>query len=146
MSKRKGVTMWEDFKKFAVKGNVVDLAIGVIIGGAFGKIVTSLVNDIVMPLLGVVTGGINLTEAKWIIRAAVDEATPELSLNYGQFLQNVIDFLIISFSIFMVIRLFNKFRKKEEDKKEPPAKPEPTKEQLLLTEIRDLIKEQSDKA
>ena len=143
---KKGVTLWEDFKKFAVKGNVVDLAIGVIIGGAFGKIVTSLVNDIVMPLLGVITGGINLTEAKWIIREAVDEANPELSLNYGQFLQNIIDFLIISFSIFMVIRLINRFRKKEEDKEDPPAEPEPTKEELLLTEIRDLLKEQSDKS
>jgi large conductance mechanosensitive channel len=105
--------LWEDFKKFAVKGNVVDLAIGVIIGGAFGKIVTSLVNDIVMPLLGVLTGGIDLTEAKWVIRKAADEATPELTLNYGQFLQNVIDFLIISFSIFIAIRLFNRFKKKE---------------------------------
>ncbi|HHU48983.1 MAG: large-conductance mechanosensitive channel protein MscL [Caldicoprobacterales bacterium] len=129
--------MWEDFKKFAVKGNVVDLAIGVIIGGAFGKIVTSLVNDIVMPLLGVLTGGIDLTEAKWVIRKAADEATPELTLNYGQFLQNVIDFLIISFSIFIAIRLFNRFKKKEEK----PAQAKPTKEQLLLTEIRDILKE-----
>ena len=136
--------MWEDFKNFAVKGNVIDLAIGVIIGGAFGKIVTSLVNDVIMPLLGVITGGINLTAAKWIIREAVDEATPELSLNYGQFLQNIIDFLIISFSIFMVIRLINRFKRKEEKQEEAPAEPEPTKEQLLLTEIRDLLKEQGD--
>lgn len=132
--------MWEDFKKFAVKGNVVDLAIGVIIGGAFGKIVTSLVNDIVMPLLGVLTGGIDLTEAKWVIRKAADEATPELTLNYGQFLQNVIDFLIISFSIFIAIRLFNRFKKKEE-KEEKPVQAKPTKEQLLLTEIRDILME-----
>lgn len=136
--------MWEDFKNFAVKGNVVDLAIGVIIGGAFGKIVTSLVNDVVMPLLGVLTGGINFTAAKWVIREAVGEATPELSLNYGQFFQNIIDFLIISFSIFMVIRLINKFKKKEEKLEEAAAEPEPTKEELLLTEIRDLLKEQSN--
>ena len=79
--------MWEEFKKFALKGNVIDLAIGVIIGGAFGKIVASLVNDIIMPLLGLITGGINFTEAKWVIREAVGEVTPELSLNYGQFLR-----------------------------------------------------------
>lgn len=135
--------MWEDFKKFAVKGNVVDLAIGVIIGGAFGKIVTSLVNDIIMPVLGILTGGINLTEAKWMIREAVSETQPELTLNYGQFLQNIVDFLIISFSIFLAIRLINRFNKKdEEEKKEAaPPEPQPTKEELLLTEIRDLLKE-----
>lgn len=137
--------MWEDFKKFALKGNVIDLAVGVIIGGAFGKIVTSLVNDVIMPLLGVVTGGINLTEAKWVIREAAGDVTPELSLNYGQFLQNIVDFLIISLSIFMVIRLFNRFKKKEEKQEEAPVEPEPTKEQLLLTEIRDVLKEQSSR-
>ncbi|HHT66133.1 MAG: large-conductance mechanosensitive channel protein MscL [Caldicoprobacterales bacterium] len=134
--------MWEEFKKFALKGNVIDLAIGVIIGGAFGKIVASLVNDIIMPLLGLITGGINFTEAKWVIREAVGEVTPELSLNYGQFLQNIIDFFIIALSIFMVIRLFNRFKKKEEKQEEAPVEPEPTKEQLLLTEIRDVLKEQ----
>jgi large conductance mechanosensitive channel len=132
--------MWEEFKKFAVKGNVVDLAIGVIIGGAFGKIVTSLVNDMIMPIFGVITGGINLKAAKWIIREATEEI-PELSMNYGQFLQNVVDFLIISFSIFIIIRMLNKLKKKEETKPEPPKEPEPTKEELLLTEIRDLLKE-----
>lgn len=132
--------MWEEFKKFAVKGNVVDLAIGVIIGGAFGKIVTSLVNDMIMPIFGVITGGINLKAAKWIIREATEEI-PELSMNYGQFLQNVVDFLIISFSIFIIIRMLNKLKKKEETKSEPPKEPEPTKEELLLTEIRDLLKE-----
>lgn len=132
--------MWQEFKKFAMKGNVLDLAIGVIIGGAFGKIVTSLVNDIIMPLFGVITGGINLSAAKWIIREATEDI-PELSMNYGQFLQNVVDFLIISFSIFIVIRLFTKLKKKEEVKPEPPKEPEPTKEEFLLTEIRDLLKE-----
>ena len=142
MRLEKSKSLWEELKSFAVQGNVVDLAIGVIIGGAFGKIVTSLVNDIIMPLLGLITGGINLTEAKWVIREAVSEEIPELSLNYGQFLQNIIDFLIIAFSIFMAIRLFNRLTKKRKEEEEPPAEPEPSKEELLLTEIRDILKEQ----
>ena len=142
MRLEKSKSLWEEFKSFAVQGNVVDLAIGVIIGGAFGKKVTSLVNDIIMPLLGLITGGINLTEAKWVIREAVSEEIPELSLNYGQFLQNIIDFLIIAFSIFMAIRLFNRLTKKRKEEEEPPAEPEPSKEELLLTEIRDILKEQ----
>jgi large conductance mechanosensitive channel len=133
--------MWQEFKKFALKGNVVDLAIGVIIGGAFGKIVSSLVNDIIMPIFGVITGGMNLKAAKWVIKAASEaDGIAELSLNYGQFLQNVVDFLIISFSIFMVIKLLSRFKKKEEAKPEPEKQPEPTKEELLLAEIRDLLK------
>jgi large conductance mechanosensitive channel len=140
----RGSVMWQDFKKFALKGNVVDLAIGVIIGGAFGKIVTSLVNDVIMPIFGVITGGINLKAAKWVIREASSSGDiPELSLNYGQFMQNVVDFLIISFSIFLAVKLFNKFRNKEEAKPEPKKEPEPTKEELLLTEIRDLLKEKA---
>ena len=119
MRLEKSKSLWEEFKSFAVQGNVVDLAIGVIIGGAFGKIVTSLVNDIIMPLLGLITGGINLTEAKWVIREAVSEEIPELSLNYGQFLQNIIDFLIIAFSIFMALRLFNRLTKKRKEEEEP---------------------------
>src|SRR5690554_4982023 len=142
MRLEKSKSLWEEFKSFAVQGNVVDLAIGVIIGGAFGKIVTSLVNDIIMPLLGLIIGGINLTEAKWVIREAMSEEIPELSLNYGQFLQNIIDFLIIAFSIFMAIRLFNRLTKKRKEEEEPPAEPEPSKEELLLTEIRDILKEQ----
>ncbi|HHY83382.1 MAG TPA: large-conductance mechanosensitive channel protein MscL [Clostridiales bacterium] len=143
--------MWQDFKKFAVKGNVVDLAIGVIIGGAFGKIVTSLVNDIIMPVFGIITGGINFSHARWIFREALPDGSPELALNYGQFIQNIVDFLIISFSIFMVIRLFNRFQKKEEEKKEEekkesPKEPEPSKEELLLAEIRDILKEQNRRA
>ena len=131
--------MWQEFKKFALKGNVVDLAIGVIIGGAFGKIVTSLVNDIIMPVFGLITGGINLKAARWVIQEAAADI-PELSLNYGMFLQNVVDFLIISFSIFIAIKLINKFKKKEADDPEPSKEPEQTKEELLLTEIRDLLK------
>ena len=136
--------MWQEVKKFAIKGNVIDLAIGVIIGGAFGKIVTSLVNDIIMPVFGIITGGINFSQARWVIREALPDGSPELALNYGQFIQNIVDFLIISFSIFMMIRLINRLKKNEEEKKEEEIKePEPSKEELLLTEIRDLLKEQS---
>ncbi|HCS75849.1 MAG TPA: large conductance mechanosensitive channel protein MscL [Clostridiales bacterium] len=131
--------MWEDFKKFALKGNVIDLAVGVVIGGAFGKIVTSLVNDVIMPLLGLITGGINITQAKWMIREAAGETQPALTLNYGQFLQNIIDFFVIALSIFLVIRFFQRFRKKEQEA--PKPEPKPSKEEVLLTEIRDLLKE-----
>ncbi|MFT4416572.1 large conductance mechanosensitive channel protein MscL [Fredinandcohnia humi] len=124
--------MLTDFKKFAMKGNVIDLAVGVVIGGTFGKIVTSLVKDIIMPLVGLLLGGINLTERQYSLG--------EDALKYGAFIQTVIDFLIISFSIFLFIRLFNRFKRKEEEK--PAAAPTPTKEEQLLTEIRDLLKEQ----
>lgn len=129
--------MLKEFKKFAMRGNVVDLAVGVIIGGAFGKIVTSLVNDVIMPLLGLLLGGINFAEDKLLLREA-SGTTEALYLNYGQFLQSVIDFLIISFSIFLFIKAINSFKKKEEEKPKPI---EPTKEEVLLTEIRDLLKE-----
>lgn len=129
--------MLKDFKKFALKGNVIDLAIGVIIGGAFGKIVSSLVDDIIMPLLGIILGRIDLTSLKLVIKPAAEDVA-ELSLKYGQFLQSVIDFLIIAFSIFFMMKLLFAFKKKEEEK---PKAPEPSKEELLLTEIRDLLKE-----
>jgi large conductance mechanosensitive channel len=135
--KEKGKSMFQEFKKFALKGNVLDLAVGVIIGGAFGKIVTSLVNDIIMPLLGVVLGQVNLKHLKWQIREAVGE-TPELAVLYGAFLQNVLDFLIISASVYIFIRIINSLKKKEEEK--PAGPPKPTKEEELLTEIRDLLK------
>ncbi len=130
----------QEFKKFALKGNVFDLAIGVIIGGAFGKIVTSVVNDIIMPILGILIGRINLTALEWVIREAHGD-TPALSLKYGQFLQNVIDFLIISSTIFFAVKLLEKLKKKEEKKPEEP--PRLTKEQELLTEIRDILKKGS---
>lgn len=126
--------MWNEFKKFALKGNVVDLAVGVVIGGAFGKIVTSLVNDIIMPLLGILLGGVDFTG----LSITIGKAT----LKYGAFIQTIFDFLIIAFSIFIFIKLFNKiaFKKEEEKKKEAPA---PTKEEELLSEIRDLLKQQN---
>ncbi|HOB40930.1 MAG: large-conductance mechanosensitive channel protein MscL [Limnochordia bacterium] len=134
--------MWQEFKKFALRGNVVDMAVGVIVGGAFGKIVTSLVNDVVMPILGLLVGRVDLTSLKLVLRQAND-TTAELALTYGVFLQNVLDFLIISFSIFMAIRMINKVRRKEEEAPPAPeAPPEPSTEEKLLTEIRDLLKQQ----
>ncbi|PGZ96624.1 large conductance mechanosensitive channel protein MscL [Bacillus pseudomycoides] len=126
--------MLNEFKKFALKGNVVDLAVGVIIGGAFGKIVSSLVSDIIMPLLGLLIGGVDFTGLHFKVGNA--------SVEYGNFIQTVFDFLIVAFSIFMFIKLFNKltFKKEEEKKEEIPA---PTKEEVLLTEIRDLLKQQN---
>lgn len=133
--------MLQEFKKFAMRGNVIDLAIGVIIGGAFGKITTSLVNDMITPLLGLIVGRIDLTSLKIVLRAA-SETDAGLAITYGVFLQNVLDFLIISFSIFMVIRFINRFKKEEEAPAAPQAPPEPSNEEKLLAEIRDLLKDQ----
>ncbi len=127
--------MWKDFKEFAMKGNIVDLAVAVVIGGAFGKIVTSLVANIIMPLVGILTGGIDLTES--FVYGSGD-ATVKL----GEFLQSIIDFLIIAFAIFMALRIMNKFsRKKEEAIVEEPA-PELDAKEELLKEIRDLLKKE----
>ncbi|AYA74514.1 large conductance mechanosensitive channel protein MscL [Robertmurraya sp. GLU-23] len=123
--------MWQDFKKFALKGNVIDLAVGVVIGGAFSKIVSSLVDNILMPIVGLLLGGFDFTKLEY----TYDDAT----IKYGQFIQNVVDFFIIAFSIFLFIRLLQKFRKKQEVKSEVKA---PTTEEKLLSEIRDILKEQ----
>ena len=134
----------DEFKKFAMRGNVVDMAVGVIIGGAFGKIVTSVVNDLVMPVLGILVGGVNFTELKLTLKNAVMDGdtvvSPAVTLNYGNFMQSTFDFLIIAFSIFLFIKLINKLsRKKEEEKPAtPPALPADVQ---LLTEIRDLLKD-----
>lgn len=134
--------MLKEFKEFALRGNVVDMAVGVVIGGAFGKIVSSLVNDIIMPLLGLILGRVDLTSLKLVLRQAT-LTNSELAISYGMFLQNTLDFLIISFSIFMVLKGINNFRKKEEEAPAaPPAPPKPSKEEVLLTEIRDLLKAQ----
>ncbi|MBR5586952.1 MAG: large-conductance mechanosensitive channel protein MscL [Clostridia bacterium] len=131
---------FKEFKEFAMKGNVVDMAVGVIIGGAFGKIVTSLVNDIVMPAISLITGKVNVAEMAYVMGAKADGT--EIALKYGAFLQNIIDFLIIAFSIFVVIKLMSKLHKKKvEEAPEAPAEPEPSAEEKLLTEIRDLLKE-----
>lgn len=136
----------QEFKAFAMKGNVIDMAVGVIIGGAFGKIVSSIVADVIMPPIGLLVGGVNFTDLKWVLKLAemVDgKEIAAVTLNYGNFLQVTFDFLIIAFSIFMFIKLLTKLteKKKEEAPAAPPAPPAPSKEEVLLTEIRDLLKE-----
>ena len=143
-------TFLQDFKAFAMKGNVIDMAVGVIIGGAFGKIVSSVVADVIMPPLGLLVGGVNFTDLKWVMKPAemVDgKEIAAVTLNYGNFLQATFDFLIIAFSIFLFIRLLTKLPTKKEAAAPatPPAPPAPTKEEVLLTEIRDLLKEQKGK-
>ena len=127
----------DEFKTFAMKGNMVDMAIGIIIGAAFGKIISSLVNDILMPPLGLLLGGVNFTDLKLVMRAAT-EVKPAVTWNYGSFIQALIDFLIIALSVFLLIKAMNAAKKKEEPA--PAAPPAPTKDQTLLTEIRDLLK------
>jgi large conductance mechanosensitive channel len=127
-----------EFKAFAMKGNVVDMAVGIIIGAAFGKIVSSIVNDIIMPPLGLLIGGVNFTDLKFVMKAAVDNK-PAVTLNYGNFLQVIFDFIIVAFAVFMVIKAMNAAKKKQEAAV-PAAPPAPTKEEILLTEIRDLLK------
>lgn len=136
----------QEFKAFAMKGNVVDMAVGVIIGGAFGKIVSSVVADVIMPPLGLLIGGVNFTDLKWVMKPAevVDgKGIAAVTLNYGNFLQATFDFLIIAFSIFMFIKLITKLteKKKAETPAAPPAPPVLSKEEVLLTEIRDILKE-----
>ena len=129
----------KEFKEFAVKGNVVDLAVGVLIGAAFGKIVTSLVTDIIMPPIGLLLGGIDFKDLKIHLKPAVGK-TPEVAINYGVFINTAIDFIIVAFVIFIVIKGINAMKRKEEIAEEAAAPaPEPTKEELLLTEIRDLL-------
>ncbi len=129
--------LMKEFKAFAMRGNVIDLAVAVVIGGAFGKIVASFVNDILMPPLGVLLGGVDFKELIWVIKEGTEEVAA-VTMNYGMFIQNVIDFLIIAFAIFMAIRGVNSMKKKEEAA--PAAPPAPTKDQELLSEIRDLLR------
>lgn len=128
---------FKEFKEFAVRGNVLDMAVGVIIGGAFGKIVSSMVNDIIMPLIGIVTGKIDISALALTIPSPTHGAEP-IMLKYGMFLQNTLDFLIIVFCIFIFIKFINNFKKKKEEA--PAAPPAPSAEEVLLTEIRDLLK------
>jgi len=134
----------KEFKTFAMRGNVVDMAVGIIIGGAFGKIISSFVSDVLMPPLGLLLGGIDFKDMTYVMKEAVtvgEEVIPEVSLNYGMFIQNVVDFIIIAFAIFMAIKAMNSLKKKEEVKPAAaPAPPQPTTEEKLLTEIRDLLK------
>ena len=144
---------FEEFKAFIAKGNVIDMATAVIIGAAFNKIITSLVNDVIMPLIGIIVGGLNVADWKWVISEAVlDDAgnvvTAENALLYGNFIQTVIDFLIVAFCIFIALKIIltfqNKFKKKEEiieEAEEEAKEPEIPEEQKLLMEIRDILKE-----
>ena len=157
---------FEEFKNFIAKGNVIDMAVAVVIGGAFNKIITSLVNDIIMPAISMLMGGLDVTDWKYVIAPAVVDAagvevTAESAIRYGLFIQTVIDFLIVAFSIFVALKVIltfqtkfketaDKLKKKQEEEAveevaEEPAAPEITAEQALLTEIRDLLKEQSAK-
>lgn len=144
--------VFEEFKAFAMRGNVLDMAVGVVIGGAFGKITTSLVNDIIMPLISMIIGGVDFSAWKWVLKAAVVEGTevikPEIAVNFGNLVSVVLDFIIIAFAVFCMLKAINKMHDKlskhePEAEPEPEEEPEPTKEELLLTEIRDLLKEQS---
>lgn len=133
------MSMLQEFKAFAMRGNVMDMAIGIVIGAAFGKIVTSLVEDVIMPPIGWLTGGIDFSRLRWVIRPA-DDSDPahkitEVAINYGQFINTVITFLIIAFAIFMVIKAMNRMQRKEEAAPAPPPA-----DVALLTEIRDLLK------
>ncbi|MDD2574483.1 MAG: large-conductance mechanosensitive channel protein MscL [Bacillota bacterium] len=129
--------MLKEFKEFAFKGNVVDLAIGVIIGGAFGKIVTSLVNDLLMPAIGVLLGGISFKDLKYVITPASGDIA-EVAILYGSFIQSIVDFFIIAISVFLFIKFLSSRKKKESEV--PPAPPVPSQEVLLLEEIRDLLR------
>ena len=132
------MSFMKEFREFAMRGNVVDMAVGVIIGGAFGKIVSSLVGDVVMPVLGLFTGGVDFKDLHIVLAEAVGE-TPAVTLNYGAFIQNIFDFIIVALAIFMMIKGLNKLKREKPAEEEAPA--EPTAEEKLLTEIRDLLKQ-----
>ncbi len=141
---------FNEFKTFAMRGNVIDLAVGVVIGGAFGKITTSIVNDIIMPFISMLTGGINFADWKWVLKEAVvnaegviDPAT-EVAIKYGNTIAIILDFIIIAFAVFCLVKAINSLhRKKEEPAPEPAPEPEPSAEEKLLGEIRDLLKEKN---
>jgi len=134
------MSFFQEFKEFATKGNVVDMAVGVIIGGAFGKIVTSLVNDIVMPPIGVLIGGINFKDLSVVLKPGVGD-TPPVAIKYGLFINTVLEFIIVAMVIFFAIKAMNSFRKQKEEAPAPP--PAPSAEETLLTEIRDILKQKA---
>lgn len=131
------MSILKEFKEFAVKGNAVDMAVGIVIGASFGKIIASMVADVIMPPIGVLVGGVDFTKLAITLKEAVGDV-PAVTIKYGNFIQTVVDFTIIAFAIFMAVKLINKLKKQEAAA--PVAPPEPTKEELLLTEIRDLLK------
>ena len=142
---------FEEFKTFAMRGNVIDMAVGVVIGGAFGKITTSIVNDVIMPLISMITGGIDFSQWKWVLKEAVMEMgadgvlvekAPEVAINFGSTIAVIVDFIIVAFAVFCMVKFLNNLHKKKEEEPAPaPTEPEPTAEEKLLTEIRDLLKE-----
>jgi large conductance mechanosensitive channel len=136
-SKERIMSMIKEFREFASRGNVIDMAVGIVIGAAFGKIVSSFVNDVLMPPLGVALGGMNFTGLALTLKAASGDVAA-VTLNYGTFTQTLLDFLIVAFAIFMVIKAMNSLKKKEQET--PAAPPQPSAEEVLLTEIRDLLK------
>lgn len=141
------MSLMKEFKAFAMRGNVVDMAVGIIIGGAFGKIVASFVNDILMPPIGMLIGGVDFKELQYVLRddvvnAAGEVVTKGATILYGNFIQNTIDFIIIAFAVFMMIRMMVNMKKKEDEKPAEPAPLIPTKDQELLAEIRDLLKKE----
>jgi large conductance mechanosensitive channel len=130
--------MLQEFKEFAIKGNAIDMAVGIIVGASFGKIISSLVADVFMPPVGVLIGGVDFTKLAVVIKDAT-ENKPAVTLNYGNFIQTMVDFTIIAFVIFLAVKFINSLKKKETPA--PTATPEPSREELLLTEIRDLLKD-----
>lgn len=134
------MSLVNEFKAFAIRGNVVDMAVGIIIGAAFGKIVSSFVGDVVMPPLGLLIGGVDFSDLAVVLKEAVGE-TPAVTIGYGRFIQTVIDFTIIAFAVFMGVKAINRLKRKEAAA--PSTPPAPSKEELLLTEIRDLLKERN---
>ena len=131
------MSMMSEFKQFAMRGNVIDMAVGIVIGGAFGKIVSSFVNDVLMPPIGMLMGGVDFSDLAVVLKEASGDVAA-VTLNYGSFIQTVVDFLIIAFAIFMVVKAMNNMKKKEEAA--PAAPPKPSAEEVLLTEIRDALK------
>jgi large conductance mechanosensitive channel len=141
--------MLEEFKAFAMRGNVVDMAVGIVIGVAFGKIVSTLVGNIIMPVVGLITGGVDFSDKKIVLKSAVLDplgkvTTPEVAVGYGVFINTIIDFVIVAFALFMVIKLMNRLQRKAAvETAKPAAPPEPTKQEVLLAEIRDLLRTQN---
>ena len=152
MSTNKAKGFFEEFKKFAMRGNVIDMAVGVVIGGAFGKITTSIVNDILMPCISMITGGLDFTAWKIILKQAIMEGEtvvkPEVAINFGNTIAIIVDFIIIAFAVFCMVKFLNNLHRKEEEapapapEPEPEPIPEPSAEEKLLTEIRDLLANQ----
>ncbi len=132
------MALFKEFKTFAMRGNVVDMAVGIIIGAAFGKIVTSFVNDVIMPPIGILIGGVDFSELAFTLKEAVNAETPAVIIKYGAFINTVVDFLIVAFAIFMVIKGLNQLKRKEAEA--PAEPPKPSNQEVLLGEIRDILK------